>query len=49
MRAIETITGRVSVLNRDGEVSFLAPAVIVFPSIGSPETDRGPPAPLKIA
>ena len=30
-------------LNRDGEVSFLAPAVIVFPSIGSPETDRGPP------
>ena len=30
-------------LNRDSEVSFFAPAVIVFSSIGSPETDRGPP------
>ena len=30
-------------LNRTGEISFLAPAVIVFSSIGSPETDRGPP------
>jgi hypothetical protein len=30
-------------LDRAGEVSLLAPAVIVFSSIGSPETDRGPP------
>ena len=30
-------------LNRTGEISMLAPAVIVFSSIGSPETDRGPP------
>ena len=30
-------------LNRTGEVLLLAPAVIVLSSIGSPETDRGPP------
>ena len=30
-------------LDRAGEVSFLAPVVIVLSSIGSPETDRGPP------